>query len=233
LTTVLRFVRRRALFAERRVLAVLAVALTMATLTVSAPARSEQTNWATRQAAQLTQQGNAHVLRGATSEATRRFLEAISLDGTYAPAYLALARLREATGDFAEAERTYSLAIAHIPGFAEALVGRARTRGRLGRRRSALDDLREAARLKPYDLPLLERLATAYVEASALPAALAVTRRMVTLARREGDEGLVRRASVQAAAIEKLVGALDPVQSGRAGRGAVRRAIARRGEASP
>lgn len=213
-------------------LSILVSALLVAAVWIR-PAAAQQTSWATKQAEQLTSQGKAHVDRGATEPAVRRFLEAIELDGTYAPAYVALGALRESVGDLAEAERTYSLGISHIPGFAEALVGRARVRARLGRRPDALGDLREAARLKPYDLVLLERLAKAYVEAAALPAALAVTRRMVTVAEREGQDDVAHRARVQAAAIQKLVGELDPVQYGLEGRGPVRRAIARRGEAAP
>jgi tetratricopeptide (TPR) repeat protein len=199
----------------------------LAFFVVLSPASAEEVSWATRRAQDLTDQGKSHRAGGRVELATARFLEALQLDGTYEPAYLELAQLREAVGDAAEAERTYSLGIAHVPGFLAAYEGRARVRRRAGRVHDALEDLEEAARLAPSDPGILEGLVTAYIEAKALPAALAVSRRLCGLARASGEPDRVRAAEVRERALRTLVGELDPVAAGRDGRGPVRWALSR------
>ena len=182
-------------------------------------------SWATTQAAELTRQARDHAARGDRSAAQVRFVEAIKLDPTYGPAYLGLAAEYEASGDAREAERTYAVGLDHVPGFAEALMARARLRSRLHRPEEAAADLEAASAIDPDALPLLRELAAAYIAARALPAALSVMRRAATLAEAQHDAAAAARARTEVKALALLVGEADPVTAGRAGRGAVRHAL--------
>ena len=136
-----------------------------------------ETNWATLQAIEMTRQGSEHAARGDGSVGVRRFLEAIAFDPTYAPAYLALGELHEASGDPAEAERAYSMGIDHVGRWAGGLRARAKLRARSSRLTEAIADLEAAADVEPEDAALLLELEEAYVANRALVAALAVARR--------------------------------------------------------
>jgi tetratricopeptide (TPR) repeat protein len=187
-----------------------------------APARS----WATSQAAELTRQGEAHLARGEVDTAARRYLDAIAFDATFGPAYLALGALHEKAGDPREAERAYAMGIDHVAGFSEAHLARARLRARLRRLPEAIVDLEAAASLLPEDIGVLRELSLAYVAVGALPAALAVNRRIEGLSdlQRDARAGAEARASIRALAL--LVGPADPVAAGALGRGSVRSALA-------
>ncbi|AUX23410.1 uncharacterized protein SOCEGT47_039350 [Sorangium cellulosum] len=199
----------------------------MALLHGAAVARAEEVGWATSQAAELTRQGEARALAGQADVALSRYLEALRFDATYGPAYLGLGALYERAGDPREAERTYSVGLDHVRGFVEGYRARAALRARAGRRAEALADLEAAVALRGDDAALLQELAAAYVAASALPAALGVTRRLAALAARTGDGALVARATTQARALSALIDEADPVRAGGRDRGPVRRAIAR------
>jgi tetratricopeptide (TPR) repeat protein len=192
---------------------------------VSTPARAEPT-WATQHAEDLTRMGQEQISRGDVPAATRRFLEAIAADPTYAPVYLALGNLYESTGELKEAERTYAMGIEHVVGFAGARVARAHLYSSLHRTREAILDLEVAAVERPDDEALLDELTRAYVATGAMPAALAATRRLVALAERRGDAHAEQAARLRLKALEMLVAELDPVLAGRRDRGPVRRAIA-------
>jgi tetratricopeptide (TPR) repeat protein len=155
-----------------------------------------------------------------------RYLEAVKLDPTYGPAYLGLAAQYEARGDDREAERTNAVGREHVPGFGEALLARARLRAKLKRPEDAIADLEAAVNLDPDALPVLEELSAAYVAARALPAALAVTRRLALVADAQKDAASAGKARIRARALAMLVGDADPVTAGKNGRGAVRSAIA-------
>ena len=206
--------------------AALVALLALATILVSSPAAAQgPQSWATAQAAELTRQGKEHAASGGLDTAARRFTDAIALDGTYAPAYLALGALRETSGDAREAERAYSLGIDHVPGFADGYVARAHLRRRHRRLAEALSDLEAARALRPEDPVILEDLASALIAASALPAALAVTRRIEALADDRGDTRALADARRKARALALLVGDVDPVTAGATRRGVVRRAL--------
>ena len=196
---------------------------------VPCPARADDAvSWATSQAAELTRQGSEHAGRGDTDTAIRRYLDALKFDPTYGVAYLNLGALQEAAGDPREAEKTYSIGLDHVTGFAEAHRARARLRIRQKRGTEAIFDLEAAAGYQPGDVATLEELASAYVGIGALPAALAVTRRVVWLAAEAGDGKVIGEAKVSARALSLLVGGVDPVVAGGSGsgRGAVRSALA-------
>lgn len=181
--------------------------------------------WATAQASELTRQGHDHAANHDRETAARRYLDALKFDPTYGSAYLALGELYEASGDEREAERTYSTGIDHVTGFAAGYEARARLRTRHGRPSEAVADLEAAVAVEPDWIATLHKLAAAYVTARALPAALAVERRIAALAHADGDTRAHSEARAAERALSMIVAEADPVSAGRAGRGAVRRAI--------
>ena len=196
---------------------------------VPCPARADEAvSWATAQATELTRQGREHAARGESETAIRRYLDAIKFDPTYGAAYLSLGALQESVGDPREAERTYSTGLDHVTGFAEAHRARARLRIRQKRGMEAVADLEAAAGFQPGDVGTLRELARAYVGIGALPAALAVTRRVAAVAEEMGEAKIAGEAKVGARALSLLVGSVDPVVAGGSGsgRGAVRSALA-------
>jgi tetratricopeptide (TPR) repeat protein len=194
----------------------------------TASAGAEPLSWATAQAGELTRQGRDLAARREVDAAARRFLEAIKFDATYGPAYLGLGALHEQGGDPREAERAYAMGLERVPRFVEGFRARSRLYLRQGRHADAIADARAAVDLVPEGIEVVRELGAAYVAAGALPAALAVTRRIEALAEEQGDLGALAEARVRARALGILVGELDPVLAGGAGRGVVRRAIALR-----
>ncbi|MEP7120719.1 MAG: tetratricopeptide repeat protein [Byssovorax sp.] len=200
----------------------------IAALVARSACADDAVSWATSQATELTRQGREHAAQGDTDTAVRRYLDAIKFDPTYSAAYLSLGALQEAMGDPREAERTYSTGLDHVNGFGEGHRARARLRIRQKRLMEAVADLEAAAGYQPGDVGTLRELASAYVGVGALPAALAVTRRVVWIAEEAGDAKVVGEAKVSARALSLLVGGVDPVVAGGrgSGRGAVRSALA-------
>ncbi len=201
------------------------VPIAFAVAATSAPARAES-SWATQHAEELTKLGQEQLARGDVPAATRRFLDAIAADPTYAQVYLALGGLYESTGELKEAERAYAMGIEHVVGFASARLARAHLLATLHRMNEAIGDLEVASIERPDDEALLDELTRAYVTSGALPAALASTRRLVALAERRGDPRAAEAARLRLKALAMLVAEIDPVMAGRRGRGPVRRAIA-------
>ena len=200
----------------------------LATLLAPALARADTppaASWATTQATELSRQARDHAARGDTGLAVTRYVEAIRLDPTYGPAYLGLAAQYEARGDVTEAERTYAVGLDHVPGFTAALMARARLRARLRRMDDAIADLESALSLDGDAIPILRELAAAYIATRALPAALAVTRRLAGVADAQHDVAAAAEAKVRAKALAMLVGEIDPVTAGKRGRGPVRHAL--------
>ncbi|MDI1434155.1 tetratricopeptide repeat protein [Polyangium sorediatum] len=187
----------------------------------------EETSWATKQAAELVRQGEAHAARGDGAAAMRRLLEAISFDPTYGPAYLVLAARHEATGDVVEAERVYTAGLERVAGFAEGHAARGSLRRRLGRLREAAADFEAALSFVPDHKAALEGLYATYVALSALPAALAMSRRMEALAEARGDTAAHKEARARSRALVVLLAEVDPVTAGARDRGPLRRALAR------
>jgi tetratricopeptide (TPR) repeat protein len=195
-------------------------------LTALTPARAEgDGGWASSTAAELTRQGREHAQSGDDALAMRRFADAVRLDPSYGPAYLELAAARERAGDFVEAERTYDVAIEHIPSFVAAFRARAALLRRMGELRREMADLEHLA-LVDEGPDTLRALAARHVENRAWPAALATFRRLRWLAEQRGDEQLARETTVQLRALAVLSAELDPVVAGAQHHDWVRRAVA-------
>jgi len=208
---------------------VMRVLLVLALAVAPSPggARAQGASWATTQAEQLTAQGRAHAAQGDMASAAKRYLEALGFDATYGPAYLSLGALHEAAGEWREAERTYTVGMDHIAGFADGLVARARLYARQGRMKQAIADYEAARAARPDDTQILRALGEALIATGALPAALAVERRIAALCEARGEARAASEARAAARALSLLVAGADPVVAGAKERGPVRRAIAR------
>ena len=211
---------RRALFAR------IVPVLTFLVLAKPSPARADgDGSWPASAAAELTRQGREHARAGDDALAIKRFAEAVHLDPSFGPAYLDLAAARERTGDYREAERTYDVAIEHVPNFVAAFRARAALLRKMGEFARETADLEHVAHLAEGP-ETLRALATRYIEDKAWPAALATFRRLRAYAERSGDDVLAREAALQARALMVLCRELDPVAAGAWDRDWVRRAVA-------
>ncbi len=139
--------------------------------------------------------------------ALRRYMEAISLDPTCEEAYLGLGSLRARQGDLREAERVYSVALAHVPRLRAARLARAYVRRALGARAEAIEDLVTGTEEDPTTL---RTLAGWYGEDGLTPAQLAVWRRIAANAELSQDAVLLHEARTTVRALLVLVGSADP-----------------------
>ena len=200
--------------------------LTFLLLAKPLPARADgDGSWPASAAAELTRQGREHAKAGDDALAMKRFAEAVHLDPSFGAAYLDLAAARERSGDYLEAERTYDVAIEHVPNFTAAFRARAALLRKMGEFARETADLEHVARLAEGPEPL-RALATRYIDGKAWPAALATFRRLGAYAERSADESLAREAALQVRALMVLCGELDPVMAGAGERDWVRRAVA-------
>ena len=174
---------------------------------------------------ELVREARAHEAAHKEELALRRYTEALSLDPTLADAYLGLGDLRARRGDAREAERVYSVAMEHVPGFHAALAGRARARWQMGLRDEAEKDL-WAYVTDTDDKSAMRELAGWYGEEGKVPAQLAAWRRLLAVAERTSDVPLAREARTTVRALQILVGPADPVSAPAPGDD-VRRAVAR------
>ncbi len=209
----------------KRALAALAFAI--AGLAASnAGADEPAESWATSRARSLTEQATANRDAGRHDQALARYREAIEMDGSYGPAYLGLASLREAMGEVDEAKIVLALALEAIPGFGEALLAQADLLNRAKRYDESTASLLEALKLERDNVAVLERLLRVAPKGGNLPVALGAARRLAALARARGDEAAAKDADLTARALTRLVGDADPVARGRKHGEQARRALA-------
>jgi tetratricopeptide (TPR) repeat protein len=157
-------------------------------------------------------EARAHEAAHEDDLALRRYTEALTLDPTCGPCYLGLAALRARLGDPREAERVYSVALAHVPELHDALLGRARVRRSLGWREEATQDI-ETFSLQTVDPSALRELARWQAEDGRPPAQLATWRRILALATRQGDATLANEARTMIRALQILVRPADPASA--------------------
>lgn len=184
-------------------------------------------NWATARARSLTDQGRAHFAAGHVDLALKRYNEALEIDSTFGEAYLALAALRESTGEVAEAERVLELGLDRIPGFAEGLQARGDLLARDRRPAEAVASFLAVLALRPDDPEALRRIVATAPQGGLLPVALGAARRLAALATSAGDPKLELEMRREATALSRLLGELDPVRAGASSRERPRRALAR------
>ena len=161
---------------------------------------------------ELLREARAHEAAREEDIALKRYTEALALDPTCGPCYLGLGTLRSHLGDVREAERVFSVALAHVPAYGEALYARARARRALGWRDEANEDLEAYAAKEDNPLARLRELAHWYGEDGRAPAQLAVWRRILVRAELH-DPPLAAEARRTVRALQILVGPADPVAS--------------------
>lgn len=186
-----------------------------------------QENWATARARLLTEQGVAHRKSGHADAAVSRLLEAISIDGTFGPAYLALASLREASGEWEEALHVLDMGIDRITGFDEGLVARAAVLTRAKQYASATAAYLTVLQRHSDDEASLRQLLVVAPRASLLPVALGASRRLMALCRERADAPCEKEARLTTRALESLIAEADPVTRGAKHGDRVRRALSR------
>jgi tetratricopeptide (TPR) repeat protein len=211
---------------DRSRTALLYSAVILSLLTASAGASAQQGSWATSRASELTTQAIAHEVAGDFALARKRLSDALLIDGTYGPAYLELARLREADGDTDEALKVYAAGIERVAGFGEGYAARATLLDRLGRAEAAASDMQNALSLMSLNASVQQRALEFYIRRKAWAAALQVARMIVVSVSSAGDASALRKAKLQVVALGKLADDVDPVQAGRVDGCWERRAIA-------
>ncbi|MEO7034362.1 MAG: hypothetical protein ABI548_10735 [Polyangiaceae bacterium] len=147
--------------------------------------------------------------RGDIAQALSEYTESLAVDSTLGEAYLRLGSLRERMGDTREAELVYSEAVRLSDTRARALLQRARLYRSVGRAELALRDLEAAVSDEP-SREALQELAQHYVEAHAFGAALFTFRRIVALARDNGDSAVLETARLEVRALSVLAAETDP-----------------------
>jgi tetratricopeptide (TPR) repeat protein len=180
-----------------------AIARQLVTLVALVTFAGEGAASASPSSAELVRQAQAHESRQEDDLAARRYTEAIVLDATDRAAYLGLGALRLRDGDAREAERVYDLALARLPDFAEALLGRAEARWMAGEHRAAETDL-EAYAGASGDARVYGQLASWYAADGLYPAELALYRRLLA------DDVTDARTAAMVRALAILVGPADP-----------------------
>jgi tetratricopeptide (TPR) repeat protein len=176
---------------------------------------------ATESGDELVRQAQAHEAAHEDDVAARRYMDALTIDGTNEDAWLGLGTLRLRLGEPAEAERVFDAALRRAPQMRRALQGRGRARWALGRHAEAETDL-DAYATAAGDGDALRELAAWYGADGRTPAQLATWRRVLAMA---GDDAALREARRMVRALVILVDPADPVSAPVKPDG-VRRAIA-------
>lgn len=177
--------------------------LAISALLGAAPAEASSSS-----ALELVRAARAYEAANDPDRALRRYTDALTLDPTCEEAYLGLGALRAKRGDLREAERVYSVALAHVPQSRIAVVERARVRWTLGQREEAVHDIETVAQEDPL---VLKELAVWYGELGQAPAQLAVWRRLLVHAHAQTNDALLAEARAMVRALQILVDRADPV----------------------
>lgn len=188
-------------------------------------------------AALLVSQGKQKEADGDQLTALKRYADAVAMDPTSEEAYLALGALRTKRGELGEAEQVYTVAMARVPSSFEAVMGRARVRRLAGRFGLASEDLQKALAMtgqggSPREVLVMRELVSLKRDQKEPAAELSAWRRLLAIARQNGDDALKKEASLQVRALGIFVGDVDPAIRGRTDLDLDRRtfaAIARRG----
>lgn len=147
--------------------------------------------------------------RGDVAQALSEYSRAIEIDSTWGDAYLRLGALRERMGDPREADLVYSIAVRLTDTRVRALVQRSHLRRNAGLGADALHDLEAAIAIADDDRSLLAELAQDYVERHAWSAALAVFRRIASLANESGETEALTHAKLEVRALRVLAAETD------------------------
>ncbi|MEZ4227396.1 MAG: hypothetical protein R3B13_41040 [Polyangiaceae bacterium] len=190
-----------------------------------APARE---SWATRAARDLVERGERARAGGNAGEALRLYTEAVRMDPSYGPAYLALGHLRQAMGDAGEAGRVFDLAIRLPSGGADALAARAALRYARGDVGGAIADMEASLARDPHRVERLRQLGYWHIATHSWAGALSAWRRLLGEHERLGQSQELAQDRTQVRALTVLAAEADPVHGmGQSHPSWVRRALAR------
>ncbi len=160
---------------------------------------------------ELLREARAHEAAHEEDLALKRYTDAVTLDASCGECYLGLGALRARQGDLREAERVFSVALAHVPAEYPLLFARARVRRLLGWHDEAAQDLEAFASKEPSPIPALRELAGWYAADGQAPAQLGVWRRILVLAVLADDVAIASMARTTVRALQILIGPADPV----------------------
>lgn len=171
-------------------------------------------------AAELTTLGGRFLQAGDRVSAAGYFREAIGVDPSFAPAYVALGELQLARGSLRDAEETFRVGVMRATPDARIWIGLARTLEAMGSTEDADAVLAQATSAFRDDETLLSFRARHAEQRGRWSLALALTRRLLALLSHhpeDGGPGEGHRAALRARerALSVLVGSLDPVVASR------------------
>jgi tetratricopeptide (TPR) repeat protein len=163
--------------------------------------------------------------------AMKRYRDAIEIDPTAEPAYLALGALRTKRNELSEAENIYDVALGRLPGSRALYLARGRVHRLRGHVSEARLDLRRAWTLEGNsgsndELSIMREVIALDHEQHDPAGELLAWRRILAIAHARGDAKLKTEASVQARALGIFVGEADPVLSGKTLPEPMRRSLA-------
>jgi len=156
------------------------------------------------------------------------FRDAISADPGYRDAYARLGELQLDRGSARDAEATFRVGIVRAGSSARLFIGLGRALTAIGAHEDADAVLAQADAQLRDDRELIAYRAQNAEERGRWSLALALTRRLATLARADGDVDRAQALRARARALAVLVGGLDPVRSAGEGASPVRAALAER-----
>lgn len=150
-----------------------------------------------------------HEQNGEDDVAVRRYMEALTLDPSHGGAYMGLGALRFRRAELQEAERVYSVALAHRPDLDDALLARGRVRWALSNAQGGQHDMQEFF-LRSGRVDILRELADWQGRRGNVVAQLAVWRQLRAVSQVHQDAELAHQATVMVRALQILAGSLDP-----------------------
>lgn len=174
-----------------------------------------QVGYRAERAAELTAMGGRFLEAGDRVSAAGYFREAIGVDPSFAPAYVALGELQLARGALRDAEETFRIAAARAGTEARVWIGLARTLEAMGADEDADGVLAQASAALREDETILSFRAEHAERRGRWSLALALTRRLATLAVRRGESERAGTLRARERALSVLVGNLDPVRGSR------------------
>ncbi len=207
----------------------LAVLLLLPVVMAAGPAGAQQVDTYRRdRATELTTLGARFHEAGDRVSAAGYYRDAISADPAYRDAYEHLGELQLDRGAPRDAEATFRVGIIRAGSSARLFIGLARALTALGAHDDADAVLAQADAQLRDDRALIAYRAENAEQRGRWSLALALTRRLATLARSDGDVERERGLRARASALAVLVGGLDPVRAPGEGASAVRAALAGR-----
>jgi len=206
-----------------------AVIVVLPVVMAAGPAGAQQLDSYRRdRATELTTLGARFLEAGDRVSAAGYFRDAVSADPAYRDAYERLGELQLDRGAARDAEATFRVGIIRAGSSARLFIGLARALTAMGAHDDADAVLAQADAQLRDDRALIAYRAENAEQRGRWSLALALTRRLATLAGADRDAEREQALRARARALAVLVGGLDPVRSAGEGASPVRAALAGR-----